>query len=50
MECPQCDCPMEYHEHYATGVLVLSFEESHGMDNEWQKWFECPQCGEKVDA
>lgn len=50
MICPQCDEPMEYHQHYARNVLGLSYDEGWGMDNEWQEWYECPACGETVDA
>lgn len=47
MECPQCDHPMTHHQHYARNVLGLSYDEGWGMDNEWQEWWECPECKEK---
>ena len=37
-----------HHSEYVRGVLGLSFDESWGMDNEWQEWWRCDGCGEHL--
>jgi len=46
--CPYCGEESSYthHLHYARNVLGLSQDEGWGMDNEWQEWDTCDNCGE----
>lgn len=48
--CPQCGCDsFTHHQHYARNVLGLSYDEGWGMDNEWQEWDTCDNCGEVIE-